>query len=114
MATRVTAGITGGIALFVLGGLFGVNGEQWGWWQWAAWAGGAVALVAAVSPPKLAPRPALGCALSGATIVAASTAVMAGGYSDPYHGPLFWPHALAVLAFVGVAALVGGVAAWRG
>jgi hypothetical protein len=31
---------------------------------------------------------------------------MSDRYSDPYNGDLFWPHALAVLAFVGLAVAV--------
>jgi hypothetical protein len=36
---------------------------------------------------------------------------MARGYSDPYAGTLFWPHTLAVLAFIGLAVVVASVAA---
>jgi hypothetical protein len=43
-------------------------------------------------------------------LVAVSMTVMAKRYSDPYGGPLFWPHALAALALLGFLVAVASVA----
>ena len=47
-------------------------------------------------------------------LLAASVAVMADRYSDPYSGNLFWPHALALTAFAGLALVLVSVALWTG
>ena len=51
-------------------------------------------------------------ALLGAALLVSSLLLMAHSYSDPYSGDLFWPHALAVLALVGLALVVVGLL-WR-
>jgi peptidoglycan/LPS O-acetylase OafA/YrhL len=109
-ATTVGVGVLLAVCLLYLGAIFGLNGQQWQWWRWAATAGAGVVLVAAllpsrarvsVLPGRSRAAAAAGGAL-GAALVAASITVMAKRYSDPYEGPLFWPHALATLAFLGL------------
>ena len=48
-------------------------------------------------------------ALLGGALILGSLWLMAHNYSDPYDGDLFWPHALAVLAFAGLALVVAGL-----
>src|SRR6266446_487706 len=112
--TAVGVGIAAAVGLFMLGSIFGLNGEQWAWWRWAAWSGAALVLIAAVirSTLRVALRPRgersapLAGGLSGAALLTVSVLVMAHRYSDPYSGALFWPHTLAVLAFIGLALVV--------
>lgn len=118
----VGVGIAGAFGLFMLGSIFGLNGQQWAWWRWAAWTGAGLVLIAAVvrstlrvAPPSGGERSArLAGALSGATLVTASVLVMAHRYNDPYSGALFWPHTLAIVAFIGFALVVVSVASWTG
>jgi drug/metabolite transporter (DMT)-like permease len=121
-ATRAGVGILVAIGFLYLGAIFGLNGEQWGWWRWAATAGAGVVLVVALLPSRArwAVLPggsrsaaAAGGAL-GAALVAVSLTVMAKRYSDPYDGPLFWPHALAAFAFLGFLIAVVSVALGTG
>ena len=119
-ATAVVVGIPIAAGLFVLGSIFDLNGQQWGWWSGAARAGAGLVLIAAVFWSRLTRvtrkvggdrSAALAGGVSGAALVAVSVVVMARGYSDPYAGTLFWPHTLAVLAFIGLAVVVASVAA---
>lgn len=123
LAMRVMAivvGIAAATGLLVLGSIFGLNGQQWSWWSWAAWMGAGLVLIAAVArsalrvaPTSRAARSArLAGGLVGAVLVSVSVFVMAHRYSDPYSGALFWPHTLAVTAFVGLALFVVSVALW--
>ena len=50
----------------------------------------------------------------GAALVTVSSVVMADRYSDPYSGPLSWPHALAAVAFIGLLLVVVSAAMWTG
>lgn len=121
-STTVGVGVLAALGLVMLGGIFGLNGEQWGWWRWAATAGAVLVATASVlgATGRLAVKSrsgrfaVVGGAALGATLVAASIAVMAGRYSDPYSGPLFWPHALAAVAFIGLLLVVLGAATWTG
>jgi hypothetical protein len=119
-AIRLVVGIAAAVVLFMLGSIFGLNGQQWGWWRWAAWLESAIILAAVVlgARSRSAPRSrgnrstvvvAGGC---GGALVVLSVAVMAHGYSDPYRGTLFWPHALALLAFVGLSLVVASFSWW--
>jgi NADH:ubiquinone oxidoreductase subunit 6 (subunit J) len=111
----------GGLAiamfLFFAGMIFGLNGKQWGWWVWASWAGALLVLFGAVvgsleiagSPSGSERRGGAFAALSGAVLVVGCLWLMAHRYSDPYSGDLFWPHALAVLALIGLALAVIGL-----
>src|SRR5262245_38049607 len=63
------------------------------------------------SEPKGRHRVALAGALFGAALIGTSVWVMAHLYSDPYSGDLFWPHTLAVLAFVGLVVVVVSLSA---
>jgi hypothetical protein len=110
-ATTVGVGVVLAVGLVYLGAIFGLNGEQWQWWRWAATAGAGLVLVAAllpsrarfaVLPPESGRAAAAAGGALGAALVAVSVTVMAHGYSDPYSGPLFWPHALAAIAFLGL------------
>src|SRR3954454_330306 len=114
-AATVGGGVVLAVCLVYLGAIFGLNGEQWQWWRWAATAAAGLVLIAALLPSRarVAVMPggsrsaaAVGGVL-GAVLVAVSITMMAKRYSDPYSGPLFWPHALAALAFVGL--LIGVV-----
>jgi hypothetical protein len=114
-ATTVAVGVVVAVGLVVLGGIFGLNGEQWRWWRWAATAGAVVVLVAALLPSRarLAVVPgssrsvAAAGGVLGVALIAVSLTVMAKRYSDPYSGPLVWPHALAAMGFFGL--LIGVV-----
>jgi hypothetical protein len=121
-ATTVGVGVVLAVGLVYLGAIFGLNGEQWQWWRWAATAGAGLVLVAALLPsrarfavlPESSRAAAAAGGALGAALVAVSVTVMAHGYSDPYSGPLFWPHALAAIAFLGLLiGLVSVVAASR-
>jgi hypothetical protein len=109
-ATTVGVGGVLAVGLVYLGAIFGLNGEQWQWWRWAATAGAGLVLVAALLPsrarfavlPESSRAAAAAGGALGAALVAVSVTVMAHGYSDPYSGPLFWPHALAAIAFLGL------------
>jgi drug/metabolite transporter (DMT)-like permease len=109
-ATTVGVGGVLAVGLVYLGAIFGLNGEQWQWWRWAATAGAGLVLVAALLPPRarfgVLPESGRAAAAAGgalgAALVAVSVTVMAHRYSDPYSGPLFWPHALAAIAFLGL------------
>jgi hypothetical protein len=116
-ATSLGLGIAAALALWVLGSIFGLNGHQWAWWSRAAYAEGGLVLLAAAlrSASRLRlPHARAGAAVTGALVgvalVSLSVIVMARRYSDPYAGALFWPHALAVIAFVGLALVVIGAA----
>lgn len=92
----------------MLGEAFHANGDQWAWWGYASATAACVALgVAAwielsLSDRALRPRlPHLAGMVSGLAVVVASVVIMARRYSDPYEGPLFWPHVLACLALAG-------------
>jgi hypothetical protein len=54
----------------------------------------------------------LAAAASGAALLGVALAVMSSRYSDPYDGPLFWPHALALLGALGFAASSMSTSAW--
>ena len=105
-------------AFVVLAGIFDLNGEQWAWWRSAAWAGAALIVVAAILWPRLRSvggsgaicSSLLAAVLVGAVLIGVSVWVMARRYSDPYGGSFFWPRALAVIAFVGLALIVVSVA----
>jgi hypothetical protein len=113
-ATSLSVGIAAAIGLWVLGSIFGLNGQQWAWWRWASYAeGGLVLLVASIrSVSRIEPVPRVGRpavaagGFAGALLLVLSVAVMAHRYSDPYSGSLFWPHALALTTFVGLTLLV--------
>ena len=110
-------GLAAAIGLLVLSALFGLNGEQWDWWAWASWAGAIVvvsgaafgSMQLAASGPGRAERTGWAAGLFGAALVVVSLSLMAHVYSDPYSGDLFWPHALAVVAFIGLALLVASL-----
>lgn len=110
----VAAGFAAAIGLFFLGGIFGLNGEQWEWWRWAAWTAAAFVLVAPVfRVTRVAALPlqgAVGTGVAGAALLAVSVLVMRGRYSDPYLGTLLWAHVLAVIAFAGFALMVAALA----
>lgn len=119
-ATAVVVGVAVAAGLFVLGSIFDLNGQQWDWWSGGARVGAGLVLIAAVFWSRLrrlalqwgADRfVALAGGVSGAALTTASVVVMARGYSDPYGGALFWPDALAVVAFIGLAIVVVSVAA---
>jgi hypothetical protein len=119
-ATSLGLGIAAALGLWVLGSIFDLNGQQWGWWRSAAYAESGLVLLAAslratsrVPLPRSRPPAVVAGAFVGAALVALSVVVMARHYSDPYSGPLFWPHALAVIAFVGLTLVLVGVAAGR-
>src|SRR5262245_57336128 len=105
------------IVLVVAGSIFGLHGEQWSWWRSASWAGALVVTGAAVL--MAASCPTVGRRLRdiawpagvwlGTGLVAVGTAVMADRYGDPYGGPLLWPHALAVVALLGLLVADAGV-----
>jgi hypothetical protein len=109
-ATTVAVGVVVAVGLVVLGGIFGLNGDQWHWWRWAATTGAIVVLVAALLPSRarlaVAPGSSRSAAAAGGVLglalIAVSLTVMAKRYSDPYGGPLFWPHTLAAIAFLGL------------
>jgi hypothetical protein len=111
-------GAAAAVVLVALGGVFGLNGGQWGWWRDASWAAAVASLVLAlraargVRAPVARPRAAhaLGM-LCGSIAAGASVGVMARRYSDPYGGPLLWPHVLAVVALAGVVVAVGSAVA---
>lgn len=117
-ATTAGVGVVVAVGLVYLGAVFGLNGEQWRWWRWAATAAAGVVLVAALLPSRarsaVLPGRSRFAAVAGGAIgvalVAVSVTVMAERYSDPYSGPLFWPHALAAIAFLGLLIAVAGVA----
>jgi hypothetical protein len=122
-ATAVVVGIPIAAGLVVLGSIFDLNGQQWNWWSGAARAGAGFVVVAAVFWSRLTRLTqragggrsvALAGGVSGAALVVLSAVVMARGYSDPYGGALFWPHALAVAAFIGLAIVVVSAAATTG
>lgn len=112
----IAVGIATAIGLWALGLIFGLNGEQWDWWRWTAWVAAGLVLIAAViraTMPTSLPSPmrrwiVLPVTLSGAALVVVAVVVMARRYSDPYSGPLFWPHALAIIVFLGFAVIVVG------
>jgi hypothetical protein len=107
----VVVGLAWAVALFWVGGLFGLNGTQWDWWRGAAYAAAGLTLVGSVFRSSIAAaagrwsRPLVVGAIgvAGAAILGASLAVMAVRYGDPYAGRLFWPHALAVFGGIGFA-----------
>jgi peptidoglycan/LPS O-acetylase OafA/YrhL len=121
-ATTAGVGVVVAVGLVYLGAVFGLNGEQWQWWRWAATAAAGVVLVAALLPSRarsaVLPGRSRFAAVAGGAIgvalVAVSLTVMAERYSDPYGGPLFWPHALAAIAFLGLLIAVVGVAMGAG
>jgi hypothetical protein len=100
------------VVLVPAGSIFGLNGGQWSWWRAASWAGALsfVVTAAAVAFPRNRTRSedpgvkglAAAGVLLGLAVIAISLIVMASRYSDPYSGPLLWPHALAVLSFAGL------------
>lgn len=118
----VGVGVVAAIGLLMLGSIFGLNGQQWGWWRWAATAGAGLVVIIAVLCSKVrfaessrTSRFALVAgAAFGAALVTVSSVVMADRYSDPYSGPLFWPHALAAVAFIGLLLVVVSAAMWTG
>jgi hypothetical protein len=114
----LVVGVAAAIGLLMLGAVFGLNGQQWAWWGWAAWAGAGLVLTAAVVRSTFrvtltsggARSARLAGGLFGAALVTASVLVMAHRYSDPYSGALFWPHTLAIIAFIGLALVVVSIA----
>ena len=111
-ATVIGISLLAVVVLVPVGAIFGVNGGQWSWWRAASWAG-ALSLVltaAVVAFPRhrtasADPRvkgPAAAGVLLGLAVIAISLTVMASRYSDPYSGPLLWPHVLAVVALAGL------------
>lgn len=110
------AAIAGAVLLWVVGAIFGLNGDQWDWWQGASIAA-ILPLVLAASwlayrAPRGLRRPDsrhLFGAASGCLVIAGSAVAMARLYSDPYAGSLTWPHALACLAFAGFVIALGGI-----
>jgi NADH:ubiquinone oxidoreductase subunit 6 (subunit J) len=113
-AAVLFCGLAVALFLVIAGAVFGLNGEQWAWWALASWLGALMVLVgAAVKSLQLAASGsgsdnqvgAIG-ALFGIALLIGCLWLMSRRYSDPYSGDLFWPHALAVLAFVGLAVAV--------
>jgi peptidoglycan/LPS O-acetylase OafA/YrhL len=115
-------GLIAAAALYWIGAVFGLNGDQWNWWRSAAFAGAGLCVVASLVRSKIATllnpeRNAAAIAtggLAGMLLLALSITVMANRYSDPYSGPLFWPHTLALLGLLGLALVVVSVAALSG
>jgi len=96
------------VLLAALGQIFGLNGSQWDWWRWGCFAAAVLGLCGAVYPPLplraargLSKAGVLTAGACGTGVAAATIVVMSTRYSDPYDGPLFWPHLLAVLAVLG-------------
>jgi hypothetical protein len=114
--------VVAAIGLLMLGGIFGLNGEQWRWWRWAATACAGLVLIVALLGSKnrftvnsRRSRFAIAAGgVVGTALVALSVVVMAERYSDPYSGPLFWPHVLAVTALIGLLLVVVSAAIWTG
>jgi hypothetical protein len=48
--------------------------------------------------------------VGGLAVVVVSVVIMARRYSEPYGGPLFWPHVLACLALAGFVVALTSVA----
>jgi hypothetical protein len=112
-AAVLFGGLAFALLLVVAGAIFGLNGEQWAWWTVASWAGALVVLVGAAAKGLQIAGSGSGSGHIGAIGALIGTALpigclwlMSDRYSDPYNGDLFWPHALAVLAFVGLAVAV--------
>jgi cytosine/adenosine deaminase-related metal-dependent hydrolase len=111
-------GLVAAVVFVALAGVFDLNGGQWDWWRDASWAAAVASLVLAVraalrvrtrvARPRAAHALGLLC---GSIAVGVSVDVMARRYSDPYAGPLLWPHVLAVVAFAGVVVVIGSVVA---
>jgi hypothetical protein len=111
-------GLAGAVAFVALAAVFDLNGGQWDWWRNASWAAAVASFVLAlraarrIRTPVARPRAAHALGLLGGSIAAGvSVGVMARRYSDPYAGPLLWPHVLAVVAFAGVVVAIGSVVA---
>ena len=101
------------VVLYWLGLLFGLNSSQWDWWEGGCIACAGLAFVLAgtsARPPRRVLRPPAAAGAAGLVAVGASTALMALRYSEPYAGPLLWPHVLACVAAVGLAVVL--VYAW--
>lgn len=98
------------VVLVIAAGIFGLNGHQWGWWQHASWVGAVVVVAGAIAASRRGMRlirrtrrgPCVGAAVLGSTLVVIAVGVMSARYSDPYSGPLFWPHTLAFAALCGL------------
>jgi hypothetical protein len=113
----VTVGLTVAVILWALGSVFDLNGRQWNWWRDGSWICALLALALSVAIAVRMPGSArrstfapIAGVLAGSCAAVASTIVMARRYSDPYDGPLLWPHVLACIASVGVAVVLAGVA----
>jgi hypothetical protein len=116
-ALVITFGLATAVALFALGLVFGLNGGQWAWWRDASWVAvvpalglslsGALGVRGRVRRPRLVH--VLGM-FGGSIAVAVSVVVMARHYSDPYGGPLLWPHVLACVALSGLVVAIGSAA----
>jgi hypothetical protein len=110
-------GAAGAFVLFWLGAVFGLNGDQWAWWDDASSIAACVTLVVALwivfRLPGRALRPHLphlAGIVGGLAVVVVSVVIMARRYSDPYLGPLLWPHVLACLALAGFVVALASVA----
>jgi peptidoglycan/LPS O-acetylase OafA/YrhL len=110
-AFAIVAGIAAAFVLYALGAIFFLNGSQWDWWGDACWVTAFVALVLGARGRRGRSRPV--AIVAGVAAVVGATVVMASRYSDPYGGPLLWPHTLAVVAFAGVVAVLAGMARLR-
>ena len=99
------------LALYWIGSVFGLNGDQWMWWRTAAFAAAVLCLILAVFRSRVAafvnrkPRVVLAGGFGGLLLLGGSLASMATRYSDPYAGPLLWPHILALVGLLGFALL---------
>jgi hypothetical protein len=116
-AQIVLVGSLAAVTLWFLGAVFDLNGAQWDWWSVGAEESAllvvvltAVTAVRRRGPLRRPLRRQVVAMLAGASVVAASVAIMASRYSDPYAGPLLWPHVLAVVAAVGLAVVAVGAA----
>ncbi len=111
-------GLAAAVAFVALAGVFDLNGGQWDWWRNASWVAAVASFVLALRAARrirtrvARPRAAhVLVVLCGSTAVGVSVVVMAERYSDPYAGPLLWPHVLAVVALAGVVVVIGSVVA---
>ena len=110
-------GVAGAFVLYYLGVIFDVNGDPWAWWSYASTTAACATLVVAlwivlrlpgrVLRPHL---PHLAGMVGGLAVVVVSVVIMARRYSDPYDGPLLWPHILACLALAGFVVALASVA----
>jgi peptidoglycan/LPS O-acetylase OafA/YrhL len=109
--------LLGALALLVASAIFDLNGEQWNGWTQASRAAAVIAVVSALAIARMARRStwrvaAAASVAAGLCLVVLALVVMAARYSDPYSGPLLWPHVLAALSLAGFVVLQGGVVAF--